>query len=480
MEFTPLHFGNKLRVVNPSGRIGIVTLWSKVDYIVDRLVSMGVDLDSTTSKVAVIGNLYGNGLPQLLRNLLNNPQIRDLFVCGSDRSGSAAELMAFFEQGLEDVVHLGEPVKKIVGTGRIIDSMVTPEMFSERPRIMIMGDPTNGFAAGNMAGKLIAYDPPAIGSRERIEVPMPEVMVRYLPSEPAGHQIIETTPLRAWRALVRRIVRFGHLVHLKKGDRQELLNVRVVITAPAFEAQEELAKYGLTVESMEGYQAEVLTKVVLEDQPYSYGDRMRQHFGFDALDRFARRLAEDSDDRHCYHALWDSREDGMSSGAPCLVAIFFRYFDGGLTMTATFRTHNALDAWIKNIYGLMKIQEYVASGAGLPVGSLTVISHSISVDPAKYAEALRIAGSERTFEVRPDPCGQFRIEVDQAEGEIVVTHIGSNGEVLAEYRAKKAERLQHELAADCAISDIGHAIYVGRQLARAEQCLHTGEEYVQS
>ena len=211
-----------------------------------------------------------------------------------------------------------------------------------------------------------------------------------------------------------------------------------------------------------------------EDQSYTYGNRIREYFGFDSLAKFAQRLKANPQDRDCYLALWDSHHDIDADDAPCLVSLFFRVFDDQLTLTATYRTHNALDAWLKNVYGLMKAQEIVAEKAGLPVGPLTVISHSISVDPSKYDAALRVANA-KGFSLEMDPNGQFMVSVEDAE--IVVRHMNDDGFLLHEYRSKKAERIQHELNRDCAISDINHAMYIGRQLAKAEICLRSGEEF---
>ena len=55
-------------------------------------------------------------------------------------------------------------------------------------------------------------------------------------------------------------------------------------------------------------------------------------------------------------------------GHPCLVSLYFRKFEGKLTLSATFRTHNAMDAYPMNLYGLMAIQSWVAKEAGLPPG----------------------------------------------------------------------------------------------------------------
>ena len=122
----------------------------------------------------------------------------------------------------------------------------------------------------------------------------------------------------------------------------------------------------------------------------------------------------------------------------------------------------------------MKAQEIVAEGAGLEIGPLTVISHSISIDPSKYDLAQRVAHA-KGFSIEMDPNGQFMFNVE--DGEIVARHLSDDGQVLHEYRSKKAERIQHEISRDCAVSDINHAIYIGRQLAKAEACLKMGEEF---
>lgn len=476
LEFVALHFGNKLTVINPRGRLGVITLWSTQDYVKSRFEALGVDLDPATSKIAVIGNLYGNGIPHLLRNLLYNPQIRDIVICGADRSGSADELVAFFESGLETIDSLGEQVTRIEGTKRIIDGLVTPESFGEKPRFYRFGEIREEGSAQELCRFLQQFAPTEPVSRERVEVPLPEVQVTRFPSEPRDHSVVAETPLAAWRELIFRLVRFGHLVRLRKGDRQELQNVRVIVTKPQIDDRESLSSYNFALEDLVQYQHDMLVGPLPEDQSYTYGNRIREYYGFDSLTKFAGRLKENPQDRDCYLALWDSKRDIDADDTPCLVSLFFRVFDAKLTLTATYRTHNALDAWLKNVYGLMKAQEIVALDAGMEIGPLTVISHSISVDPSKYDHALRVAAS-KGFAIDFDPNGQFVIGIDQEAGEIVAQHTSDEGFLLHEYRSKKAERIQHEIARDCAISDINHALYVGRQLARAEACLLSGEQF---
>jgi thymidylate synthase len=490
MEFLPLYFGDRLTIVNPRGAIGVVTLWSRVEYVMARFRQAGVDLDPATSPVAVFGTLYGNGLREMLRNLLYNPQMRVLLICGHDRSGSRQELINFFELGLEPVAgslirykkpESGEEVTpcRIRRTKRIIDDLVLPEHFStpraNPPRLFWLGDPQEEDAEANIK-KFFAAMPQPPADVVRIKIPLPEVEVQYFPSNPRGHVVVRDTPLEAWKEILYLLTRFGRRVTLKKGDRLELQHVKVVVEKPRFEAEEKLQAANLDPRKLRRYQAEILKGERRPDETYNYGHRLRSYFELDTLAACAERLKEDLEDRKAYVALWDTGRDlTVPEGRPCLVSLFFRKFGGQLTLSATFRTHNAMDAWPLNLYGLMAIQGWVAERVGLPPGAIVVVSHSLGLDPKELDRALLIIG-KRPFKVQMDPMGYFRVTLDGKE--ILVEHRFEDV-TLKEYRGQKAERLQHEIARDLALSDVNHAMYLGRQLARAEAALREGREFVQ-
>lgn len=490
MNFIPLYFPDKLIMVNPAGTIGVLTLWSKVDYVMERFRQAGVDLDLTSSPIAVFGTLYGNGLRELLRNLLYNPQIQTLLVCGRNRSGSLEDLQAFFDAGLEpaasplvsyEIGADGAVVQtcRIKGTSRLIDDLVRPDKFKVKPQLVVLGElkdeeglkhlrkffHTRQNVTGQVNSKL-----------ERQEVPLPQVSLSHFPSQPQAHTVIRETPLEAWQELLFVISRFGHPVKLAKGERLELQNVKVVVTRPVFEPEEILRKHHFDPEKLHTYQRDFLRGEKGADETYSYGHRLRSYFGADNLAGCLERLQADPEDRKAYLTLWDNNRDlKVAKGQPCFVSLFLRRFDEKLTLTATFRTHNALDAWLPNVYGLMAVQQWVALELGIPAGPITVVSHSISIDRKELDRALAMI-SHRGFAIREDPCGYFRLSLD--EDEILVEH--RHGDVtLKEYRDKKAVRLQHQLARDLALSDLNHALYLGRQLARAEECLRTGREFEQ-
>jgi thymidylate synthase len=493
MEFLPLHFADRLTVINPQGTIGVVTLWSKVDYVIERFRQAGVDLDPATSPIAVFGTLYGNGLREMLRNLLWNPQIQLLLICGNNRSGSYEELNNFFKLGVEPVslslvrykIPAIRQIKgpklspvRIRGTKRIIDNMVLPEHFEGRSfRVKNFGDPHKKEELIQIREFLTKFEPDLLPQNVlRTPIALPEVEVQYFPGNPRGHVVVRDTPIEAWKEVLYLLTRFGRRVRLKKGDRLELQHVKVVVEKPRFEGEEQLRAAHLAPERLRRYQEDILRGELRPDETYNYGHRLCTYFGLDTLEACADRLKSDPEDRKSFVALWDTARDlTVKEGRPCLVSLFFRKFEGKLTLSATFRTHNAMDAYPMNLYGLMAIQGRVAKEAELKPGALVVISHSLGLDPKEVDRAMLIIG-KRPFKVRLDPMGYFRVTLD--EGEIIVEHRFEDV-TLKEYRGKKAELLQHEIARDVAVSDINHAIYLGRQLAKAEMALKDGREFVQ-
>lgn len=462
MKFEPLYFKEKLIVHNPEGRIGIVTLWNDRERFYQTLKSSNAPIDS----VAVIGNLFGNGIRELLRNLLYNPQIDRLIVTGKDKSGAGADLVAFFEMGIDLIDGNfysidASPVEaaRISTRERIIDSIVKPYDLN-----YLQIFPTADINETIEILKRLP-DTPRTYLRERKTAAIPKSALNTLPSNPRDFNITREDVIGAWKELLFVIHEFGELVHLEKGDRKELQNVKVVIENP--EVNESFFKYfWINQERVEEYQLEILSAITTS--PYSYGNRIRAYFGIDALDAVVTKLLNDAEDRQCYITLWDNTHDILNPDVPCLVSLFFRKFQGKLTLTATFRTHNSLDAWVYNVTGMKAILDFVSSKTNIEPGAITIISHSITIDPNEIGRAKTVI-ENRHFEVLMDSRGYFTFDIES--GEIICKRFSQDHIFIKEYREKKAEKLQHILYKEHAISDINHAIYVGRQLAEMESNL---------
>lgn len=495
MRFEPLYYADRLTVVNPYGDVGLVTLWSTqraTRRVFDR-ISPNL-LDPAKSRIAVVSNLYGDGMHQMFCNLLFNPQIRHLVAVGEEMGQpTVEELKAFLEYGTEKTFMLGATVLRITGTDRIFPALDEFDAKRLRQTLSFRYLGRLGELSQQLGTYLSSLPHYQDDSPERVRVTIPPAVpddYSCLPSDITSHQIRRRTALDAWRELVTRVVRFGQPVRLHSGPRIELLNTRVVITKPGDESSAELRKYGFSLERFREYQLRMLDDVKPDGVTYTYGNRLRGYFpqlggNNDALTTAAKLLKEDPQTRRAYISLWDTAADlgnadtARDTATPCLVAVFFRRSEGRLTMTATYRAHNLLTAWMQNIYGLMAIQRFVCEKAEMEPGPLTVISHQLGIDPRspQYELAKAIAGEwtrdedvdpeTGKYELRQDPNGYFVVTVDEETDEVVADH-KIDGLSIKRYRSRDAGTIAQKVAADMAVTLVSHALWLGRELAAKE------------
>jgi thymidylate synthase len=467
----------------------------------------------------------------MLCNLLFNPQVRHLIAIGQDLGlPTCDELEAFLEHGLEDATMLGAPVKRVRETSRVFP--VTPgfdeRRLRERLSFSYLGKLSSESLASELMGRLreLPSEEPGNSAPERLRVDLDVAGSDNgprRPSELGAHQVVRRRPLDCWEELVVRAMRFGRQVTLSNGPRLELLNVKAVITDPERESREALERCGFDLEDLLAYEAKMLRAELPEETSYTYGNRLRGHFDgdtgpLDTLDAAIDRLRSNPETRHAYVSLWDNSldlagepsrgtgdptrvangpaeaagedPDGAGElpeeiGAPCLTTLFFRKVGDRLSLTATYRAHNLLTAWLKNVYGLMAIQRYVAAGCELETGSITVISHSLGIDPSSPHFQLARSLSEGwkrdddrdretgKYSLREDPNGYFVVSVDRQQGQIVAEH-RFGGVLVKRYSGERAGALANEIAGDMAVSHISHALWLGRELERGEAILHGG------
>lgn len=501
--FEALHYPERLHVVNPAGDVGIVTLWSPLRSARKRLGEISPELlDPEHSRLAVIANLYGDGMYAMLCNLLFNPQVRHLIAIGQGLGlPTCHELETFLEHGLEDAALLGAPVKRIRGTGRMFPAIdeFDEQRLRERLSFSYLGRLSSASLPADLVRHLHELPRDNVGDSmpERLRVDLDAAGSNTglrRPSELAAHQVVRRRPLDCWEELTVRAVRFGRTVTLSNGPRLELLNAKAVITDPARESRQALERYGFQLESLLDYETKIMRPELPEEMPYTYGNRLREHFRrddsnpLDTLQAMIDALRVNPETRHAYISLWDNSldlagEPSDDAGSPCLTTVFFRKAGDALSLTATYRAHNLLTAWLRNVYGLMAIQRHVAEGCELETGSITVISHSLGIDPRSPHFQLARSLSESwkrdddqdrqtgKYALREDPNGYFVVSVDGQKGCIVAEH-RFRGVLIKRYSGERADRLANEISGDMAVSLASHALWLGRELARNEAILH--------
>jgi dihydropteroate synthase-like protein len=76
-----------------------------------------------------------------------------------------------------------------------------------------------------------------------------------------------------------------------------------------------------------------------------------------------------------------------------------------------------------------------------------------------------------------DPLGVFKIRVNHELKYIEALYIGKKGRILI--RGKSAKAIQNKILELGLISQLSHAMYLGREIAKAEIALQLGKNYVQ-
>jgi tetrahydromethanopterin S-methyltransferase subunit A len=130
---------------------------------------------------------------------------------------------------------------------------------------------------------------------------------------------------------------------------------------------------------------------------------------------------------------------------------------------------------------------------------ITVIDRVGEVDPAAVLELLHPPSVHRATRraflgdvegpklvraqppARPvlDPNGYFILFPDRGRGLIRVEHYETSGRLAHVFEGARSEELYSTIIAHDLVSRLDHAAYLGKELARAERALASGEAYVQ-
>lgn len=482
MMFEILHPVEKIKIVNTMGNTAICTLWTPIDVVYKELCEE-YPIPETMSPVAVIGNLYGGGLKILIRNLAYNPQIERILIHGRDLSGSGEALEKYLKgcytngpirkyatpDGLRDLntivistkyrdfylPDLYEP-SRFVGKVRVVNTDQDKEMLKMSPDLS---------------------PHPFSLPREVLDDLEPFTETRSC--EILGSQVVGKDIAEAWAKSLRKILKFGRKVKFRDlKTRLELPNLKVVVKTVG-DLESLIPHIGADAKTTQEYLDHLLNpELSVTESSYTYGNRMRRYFGTDAINSIIDDIRDNAlDSRHLYVNLWDNTSDINSDKSPCLVSLFFRMVKRRLDLTVSFRSHNLSRAWPWNCIGMFGLLEHVAENGNCEAGSLIVnsLSATFNLDDLNEVQSFLDANPQKKFNL--DPNGHFQIRVE--DGHIKVIHTSPEGNFIKEYVGVNDSSICTEIYLDEAISDIKHAMYVSRQLAKAKTCLRQGSVYVQ-
>lgn len=441
------------------GSVLVVTGWKPVEAIASSL---------TPDQYASIGSLYSPaGVTYLVRNILANPEtvtgVLMLSLTKQDEnSGSVQALEDFFKgRGLpvEDIPQ--EDLERVRSLPHLRLYALDLDKINECLHYLSTRSPLGGTPK--------SYLPPAIESP-------------IVPGTLWGHRIEGETIAQTWIEILHRIRTTGKEAPSGYGVRQELIDLMAVVTG-----EPELFDVPDWLPVDEPFLKNYLPQM-LEDAPvgvkYTYGSRMRSHFGVDQVEQVVRKLAGEKDAASGVINLWDV-QDHNKGGSPCLNHLWFRVIDNALSLTAIFRSNDMFDAWCANAFGLRALQMHVRSRLneetnwGITLAPLITLSESAHIYDHSYEYADKVIKERygKSPKRYDDPVGNFEIALEA--GEIVVSRMLPLGVTCKQYRGKNPFRVLGAIAQDAPAMQTDHALYLGGQIHRAWDCLRRGEEFWQ-
>ena len=477
--------------------------------------------------ILCIGNLYTeNGIQYIVKNSLLCPQIRGFILIGNDKNNVRETFLS-----KEYYYSKDENFK------RFHDTFVGAEDLG--PNICFLNDYAEEYYDEPITAKNLKR---MLKDMEReIESKTPESEKHFndywitepidcyseestqtdtLPSEHQGFTVKDKSLEILWRKALTYIKRFGIERTTSTGKKYREI-VGLVSILEAFNEPVKMPENAPLSEHIEAYSAQIITDSPQQGIEYTYGQRLHDHGQIDAI---IDKLKADKANRQAIGVTWNLPKDSTSLYPPCCVVADFkvqpRSLNGttvdALYLTLYFRSHDIYSAYCANIYGFRKLQEMIAAFTDCVPGYIMVVSNSAHVYDYDYPQALIYD----ELGCRMDPRGYFIIElikkplseidfktprnallfdprdfddpikvkrstqiIQKAIEELTngrtikLTYMSPSDQPIASTTGLDVQKL-----CDFAmpyISEISHAMYLGRELQRARQCVDKGEPYEQ-
>jgi len=134
----------------------------------------------------------------------------------------------------------------------------------------------------------------------------------------------------------------------------------------------------------EYYQNEILSSRNETGFEYTYGERLRayaEHGAWcDQVQVIIDKLKANRTTRRAVACTWDPHMDNDTGfHPPCLMVADFKIREEALHAIYYFRSQDIGQGWPQNVYGLYRLQDYIASQVDAELGTLTTISASAHI-----------------------------------------------------------------------------------------------------
>jgi len=477
----PIYYAKDLVVGDLGSNVGVCTLWTE-----RKKVAEGLDKGS----YAVCGNLYSIwGINFLVRNILANPKIRYIVLCGADRSGSGQALLDLVDNRIDrghrvpgSPDRIGGSSDRIGGSKVAIDRQIpweAVELFRNSVQVIDI----RGTTRPEQIRQVIASLKPLPPFAEPQVFPETTPYSDTLPSEKSGFKVEHEKVAGAWLELLRLVMAFGEIKPSEyTSNQKELLNVVAVITHEDPHNPYFAPWFSFGAKELEDYYPLITSREEMPGVNHTYGHRLRNYRGmdYDQIHGIIQRLRRASHTRRAVAVTWDPLVDGDSENPPCLLQLLTSIQSGKLYLTAVFRSHDIYAAWPVNSLALRKLQQEICDALGVELGPMTIVSHSAHIYADNWQTVEELLGKyyPERLAWKDDPRGNFHIYLKN--GKIFAEHATTvEGMTGVRVEGKTAREVYLAIINRKLVSLPEHAAYLGSELQKAEMALKLGLEYTQ-
>lgn len=453
-EVYPKYYRNSITKVSNKGYIAIVTFWTKKEVIVNKLT------DDNKQKILTVGNCYTTkGLKYIIQNALLCPYCTHYVFTGKDTNNVANDIFnvtfditaegydknpsSTFWEYLKHH-HTFCSIDELNDVINVIDDVLPSERFIDRPYNIL----------------------------EEVPKDMPT-----FDSERQGIVIRDDDLYRLWRKALTKVKLFGTIKGSDNDSHQrELLGLVSVLTS---EGDVKVNPKMPNVDILDEYIPKVCSSVCTDETSYTYGSRLHAD---GQLEHCINELSTNIWSRRCVSVTYRPTVDVLSPYPPCLMLIDFKVQQDKLYMCCYFRSHDIYNAYCMNIIALRQLQKNIINAINerrgnddVSLGYMMIVSNSAHV----YERDFDKLGDNFNIELdcNLDKRGYFIISINDNRDALCVRLMNHEDECVKEWSSNSVHTLMDSIQPY--ISEVSHALYLGKELYRAKQCMLNGKEFIQ-
>ncbi|MFH1173217.1 MAG: hypothetical protein V1692_01670, partial [bacterium] len=268
----PIYFKENLIQGDINSCIGVCTMWSDKEK-----VAQGLPRDY----YSVAGNLYSSdGINYILRNILANPKIRYLVICGEDVSGESGQaIKALMTHGANEqnqIINNGFQLHKEIDSSAI-------KLFREKVKLV---DCLGTSEINILKEKIESLDRTLTPfNSEPLTFSETKPQVETYPSEERVMPVRGKLVAEVWVKMLDQIMKFGLVNRTQYSTAQkEILDLITIVSDEDPENINYIEDFPSSREHLEKYYPQVLSAQVFPELKYTYGQRI---FDFKGVNQVA-------------------------------------------------------------------------------------------------------------------------------------------------------------------------------------------------